>query len=41
MKESGNNVTAAQKVLKEKTKEILNKYYEMNQTARKIGEALS
>jgi len=41
MKESGNNVTAAQKVLKEKTKEILNKYYEMNQTARKIGEDLS
>ena len=40
MKESGNNVNVAQKALKEKTKEILNKYYEMNQTARKIGEAL-
>jgi ketose-bisphosphate aldolase len=40
-KESGNNVQAAQKALKEKTKEILNQYYEMTQTARKIGEALS
>ncbi|HHT08926.1 MAG TPA: class II fructose-bisphosphate aldolase [Candidatus Atribacteria bacterium] len=40
-KESGNNIQAAQKALKEKTKEILNQYYEMTQTARKIGEALS
>ena len=40
-KESGNNIQAAQKALKEKTKAILNQYYEMTQTARKIGEALS
>lgn len=40
LKESGNNVKAAQEALKEKTKEILNQYYEMSQTARKIGEAL-
>ncbi|QPM68078.1 Fructose-bisphosphate aldolase [Atribacter laminatus] len=40
MKESGNNVNVAQKALKEKTKEIMNQYYEMTQTARKIGEAL-
>lgn len=41
LKESGNQVIAAQKALKEKTKEIINQYYEMTQTARKIGEALS
>ena len=40
LKESGNNVKTAQEALKEKTKEILNQYYEMSQTARKIGEAL-
>ena len=40
LKESGNNVKAAQEALKEKTKEILNQYYEMSQTARKIGETL-
>ncbi|NLJ48794.1 MAG: class II fructose-bisphosphate aldolase [Candidatus Atribacteria bacterium] len=41
LQESGNQVKEAQKALREKTKEILNQYYEMNQTARKIGEALS
>jgi len=39
-KESGNQVKAAQDALKEKIKEIINQYYEMTQTARKIAEAL-
>ena len=39
--ESGNQVEAAQKALKEKTKEIINQYYEMKQTARILASALS
>jgi fructose/tagatose bisphosphate aldolase len=39
-RESENNVKEAQKALQGKTKEIINKYYEMKQTARALAQAL-
>ena len=41
LKECGNQVRVAQNTLKEKTKEIINQYYEMNQTARKLASFIS